>query len=89
MSENPTGTDGAPQEPRQAPATNWAYLAIGVVFLGFGFTQLRDDGVAGGVTFMGVGATFIALAGAVGSASRTSGETPSDGDEPSGPVDPT
>lgn len=84
MSEDRHGTDDAPPEP---PATNWAFLAIGIGLLAFGFAQLRDQDAAGGA-FMGVGVTFVVLAGVGRKTSRRSDGTASDGDGPAGPTDP-
>jgi|GEM_PF-1452041 len=75
-----TGTADAPHEPRKAPAHNGAFLAIGFVFLILGITQMTSDG-GGGVAFLGVGATFIALAGASRASSRKDTEAQSDGGE--------
>ncbi|ADG76558.1 hypothetical protein Cfla_3690 [Cellulomonas flavigena DSM 20109] len=86
MSADENGTDDASQERRTSTASQGAFLAIGFVFLILGITQMTgDDG--GGVAFMGVGAVFIALAGASNASSRKGAEPPSDGGGTSGPVD--
>jgi hypothetical protein len=93
MSDNQSA-DGTQQEPAKSPAFNGAFLGIGFVFLILGITQMSgDDG--GGVAFLGVGLTFIALAGASGVASAkrpgpggTAGpDTSSDGTGTDAPTD--
>lgn len=75
-------TDGTP-EPKKAPATNGAFLAIGFVFLILGISQMSNDNGGGGIAFLGVGVTFMALAGASRGTSGTASGTPApDADGP-------
>ncbi|MCC2321276.1 hypothetical protein [Cellulomonas xiejunii] len=86
--------DGTQREPTKSPAFNGAFLGIGFVFLILGITQMSDDD-GGGVAFLGVGLTFIALAGASGVASGkrpgpggpAGPDTSSDGTGTDGPTD--